>query len=82
MNRIMRKPDIRLCENKGEDLAASKLLSAPLQVFATRIINPSSTLIKKIQASSLLQCLNRPVCVAPGRKPRRPGFSRRGSNGT
>ena len=30
------------------------------------------------QASSLLPCLYRPVCVLPCRKPRRPAFSRRG----
>ena len=31
------------------------------------------------QASYLLLCLYRPVCVRPGRKPRKPGFWRRGS---
>ena len=47
-------------------------------VFATRIVqilffNP------KFQASSLFLRLYRPVCVAPGRKPKRPVFLRPGS---
>ena len=34
----------------------------------------------KFEASSSFLSLYRPVCVGPGRKPRRPVFSRRGSN--
>ena len=37
-------------------------------------------LYTKFQASSHLVCLYSLVCVGPGRKPRRPVFSQRGSN--
>ena len=55
----------------------AKLISA--FVFATRIVYFLFFLYPKLQASSLLLRLYRPVCVGPGRKPRRPVFSRRGS---
>ena len=63
--------------------ASAKLISA--FVFATRIVqflfylNPKFHLNPKFQASSSFLSLYRPVCVGPGRKPRRPVFSRRGS---
>ena len=55
----------------------AKLISA--FVFATRIVYFLFFLYPKFQASSLLLRLYSPVCVRPGRKPRRPVFSRRGS---
>ena len=48
-------------------------------VFVTRIVQFVFFLNPNFQASSLLQRLYRPVCVGPGRKSRRPVFSRRGS---
>ena len=70
-----RKPDYCLCENKGADTAK---LICPF-VFATRIVQFLYFLNPKFPASSHLLCLYRPVCVGPGRKPRRPFFSRCGS---
>ena len=67
MSRIVRKPDFCLGENKGAF------------VFATRIVQFLFYLNPKFQASSSFLSLYRPVCVGPGRKPRRPVFSRRGS---
>ena len=57
--------------------ATAKLISA--FVFATRIVQFLSFLNPKFQASSHLLWLHSPVCVAPGRKPRRQVFSQRGS---
>ena len=58
----------------------AKLISA--FVFATRIQQFLFYLNLKFQASSSFLSLYRPVCVGPGRKPRRPVFSRRGSCNT
>ena len=55
----------------------AKLISA--FVFAIRIVLSLYYLHLKFQASSHLLWLYRPVCVGPGRKPRRPVFSQRGS---
>ena len=55
----------------------AKLISA--FVFAVRIEQPLYFLNPKFQASSHLLWLYSPVCVGPGRKPRRPVFSERGS---
>ena len=55
----------------------AKLISA--FVFATQIVQSLYYLNPKFQASSHLLWLYRPVCVGPGRKPRRPVFSKRGS---
>ena len=55
----------------------AKLIS--VFVFATRILQSLCFLNSKFQASSHLLWLYSPVCVGPGRKPRRPVFSRRGS---
>ena len=56
----------------------AKLISA--FVFATRIVHFLFFLYPKFQASNHLLRLFSPVCVGPGRKSRRPVFSRRGSN--
>ena len=55
----------------------AKLISA--FVFATRIVQSLFFLNTKFQASSHLLRLHSPVCVGPGRKPRRPVFWRCGS---
>ena len=65
----MRKPGFFcICENK-EQIS-----------FATRIVHFLFYLNPKFQVSSHLLWLYSPVCVGPGRKPRRPVFSQRGSN--
>ena len=50
-------------------------------VFAIQIVQFLYYQKPKFQASSHLLWLYRPVCVGPGRKPRRPVFSQRGSYG-
>ena len=55
----------------------AKLIS--VFVFAIRIVQALYYLNPKFQASSDLLWLYSPVCVGPGRKPRRPVFSERGS---
>ena len=49
-------------------------------VFATWIVQSLFYLNPKFQASSYLLWVYSRVCVRPGRKPRRPVFSQRGSN--
>ena len=66
----MRKPDFCLCENKDADqLRGDREADQRLRFRYT-----------DNNASSYIQGLQRPVCVRPGRKPRRPVFSERGSN--
>ena len=55
----------------------AKLISA--FVFATRMVQSHFYRYPKFQASSHFLWLYSPVCVGPGRKPRRPVFSERGS---
>ena len=55
----------------------AKLISA--FVFAIGIVQFLYYLNPKFQASSHILWLYSPVCVGPGRKPRRPVFSERGS---
>ena len=50
--------------------------------FATRIAQSLYVLYTRFQAYSHLVWLYSPVCVGPGRNPRRPVFSQRGSNNT
>ena len=80
MNLVMRKPAFAYAKTKTQISFAvtAKLISA--SVFATRIVQSLYYLNPKVQASSHLLWLYRPVCVGPGRKPRRPVFSERGSN--
>ena len=78
---VMRKPAFGMCENKDADqisfAVTAKLISS--FVFAIRIVQSLFYLIPKFQASSHLLWLYSPICVGPGRKPRRPVFSQRGS---
>ena len=73
----MRKPALCICENKDADQLRGKLISA--FVFATWIVQSLYFLNPKFQASSHLLWLYSPFFVGPGRKPRRPVFSQRGS---
>ena len=65
------------CGYSFEPAVTAKLISA--FVFATWIVQFLFYLNPKFQASSHLLWLHSPVCVGPGRKPRRPVFSERGS---
>ena len=67
----MRKPAFCICENKDADQLRSYALIIAF-VFAIRIVQSLFYLNPKFQASSHLLWLYRPVCVGPGRKPRRP----------
>ena len=82
MSRLMGKPTICICEDKDADQLrgnpAAKLISA--FVLATQIVQFLLYLTPKFQASSLLLCLYRPVCVGPVRKPHFFVFPRGGSN--
>ena len=75
----MRKPAFAYAKTKTQIsfAVAAKLISA--FVFATRIVQSLFLLNPKFQASSHLLWLYSTVYVGPGRKPRRPGFSERGS---
>ena len=73
----MRKPDFCLGENKGADQLRGNREADQRLCF--RYLD--STIPLLLKASSSFLSLYRPVCVGPGRKPRRPVFSRGGSKG-
>ena len=75
----MRKPVFAYAKTKTQISFAvtSKLISA--FVYATRIVQSLFFLNTKFQVSSHLVWLYSTVCVGPGRRPRRPVFSERGS---
>ena len=76
---VMRKPFFAYAKTKTQISFAvtAKLISA--FVFATQIIQSLYFLHPKFQACRHLLWLYSPVYVRPGRKPRRPVFSERGS---
>ena len=65
----MGKPTICICENKDADQLRGNSEADHAFVFATWIVHFLFFLNPKFQASSLLLCLYRLVCVGPGRKP-------------
>ena len=73
MSHVVRKPAFCICEIKDAD-------QLRFFAFTTRIVQSLYFLNSKFQASSHLLWLYSPVCVGPGRKPRRPVLSQRGSN--
>ena len=75
----MGKPDFCICENKDADQLRSNCAADQRLCFLIRIVHALYYLNPKFQASSHLLWLYRPVCVGPGRKPRRPVFLQRGS---
>ena len=79
MSRVVRNPAFAYAKTKTQISCAvtAQLISA--FVFATWIVQSLFYLNPKLQASSYLLWLYSPVCVRPGRKPRRPVFSQRGS---
>ena len=74
MSLVMRNPAFCICENKDAD---QQLISA--FAFAARIVQFLYFLNPKFQASRHLMWLYSRVNGGPGRKPRRPVFSQRGS---
>ena len=79
LSRVVRKPHFAYAKTKTQISFAvtAKLISA--FVFATRIVQSLYFLHPKCQVSSHFLWLYSPVCVGPGRKPRRLVFSQRGS---
>ena len=75
MSLIVRKPDF--CISQISFAVTAKLIST--FVFSTHIVQSLYFLNPNFQASCHLLWLYSPVCVGPGRKPRRPVFSERGS---
>ena len=74
----MRKPAFCICENKGADQLRGNR-EADQRLCFRYIVQSLFFLNTKFQASSHLVWLYSPVCVGPGRKPRRQVFSQRGS---
>ena len=79
MSLIARKPAFCICENKDADQLRGNREAD--QRICFRYTDTTIPLLSKseFQASSHLLWLYRPVCLGPGRKPRRPVFSQRGS---
>ena len=75
----MRKPAFCICENKDADQLRGNREADQRLFFATRIVQSLTFLNPKFKASSHLLWLYSPVCVGPGREPRGPVFSERGS---
>ena len=76
----MRKPDFCIYAKTKTQISfavTAKLIS--VFVFATQIVCSFYFLNPKFQGSNHLLWLYSPVYVGPGRKPRRPVFSERGS---
>ena len=81
MSRVVRKPKTGCFVYANTKTQISFAVTAKLFsafVFATRIVQSLYFLNPKFQASSHLLWLYSPLCVGPGRKPRRPVFSQRG----
>ena len=79
MSLVMRKRVFCIFDNKDADqLRGNPEADQRLCFFATRIVQSLYILNPKFQASRHILWLYRPVCVGPGRKPRRPVFLQRG----
>ena len=74
MSRVVRKPAFCICENKDADQLCRNREAVQLFVFPTKLEQSLYFLNPKFQASSHILWLYSPVCVGPGRKPRRPVF--------
>ena len=75
----MRKPDICLCENKGADQLSSNCEADQRLCFCYTDSTIPLVLKSEILNFQPPSVAARPVCVRPGRKPRKPVFSRRRS---
>ena len=65
----MGKPSICIGENKGADQLRSHCIADHAFVFDIWIVQILNFINPKFQATSLLLCLYRSVCVGPVRKP-------------
>ena len=74
---VMRKPVFCICENKDADQLRGNREAGQRLCFQYTDSTIPVLLSPKFQASSYLLWLYSPVCVGPGRKPRRPVFSQR-----
>ena len=82
MSLVVRKSAFCICENKGADQLRGNREADQRLCFRytnSTIVQFLYFLNPKFQASSHRLWLYSPVCVGPGRKPRRPVFSQRGS---
>ena len=79
MSLVMRKPAFCICENKDADQLRGYAKLISIFILATRIVQSLYFLNPKFQASSHLLWLYSPVCVGPGRNPRKLVFQQRGS---
>ena len=77
MSRVIRKPVVYICKNKDADQLRGNREADQRLCF--RYTDSTIHLLSKFQASSHLVWSCSLVCVGPGRKPRRPVFSQRGS---
>ena len=75
----MRKPDFCICENKDADQLRGNHEADQRLCFC--YTDSTILLLPKYEITSLYSCFVtvQPVCVGPGRKPRRLVFSQRGS---
>ena len=71
---------LHICENKDADQLSGNREADQRLCFRFTESTAPLFLNSKFQVSSHLQWLYSPVYVGPGRKPRRPVFSQRGSN--
>ena len=78
-SRVVRKLAFCICENKDADQLRGNHEADQRLFFTIWIVQSLYSLLLKFQSSSHLLWLYSPVCVGPGRKPRRPFFSQRGS---
>ena len=76
---VMRKPAFAYAKTKTQISCAVTAQVISAFVFAIRLVQSLYSLNPKFQTSSHLLWLCSPVCVGPGRKPRKPVFSQRGS---
>ena len=79
LSRDVRKPDFCICKNKDADQLRSNSEADQRLCFHSQIVQSLYFLNPKFQASMHFLGLHSPVCVGPGRKPRRPVFSEQGS---
>ena len=79
MSLVMRKPAFCICENKDADQLRGNRKADQRLCF--RYTDSTIPLLPNpiFQVSNNFLWLYSPVCVRPGRKPRRPVFSERGS---
>ena len=75
----MRNPAFAYVKTKAQISCAEIVQLISAFVFAIRIAQSLYFLNTKLQASSHLEWVYSLVCVGPGRKPRRPVLSQRGS---